>query len=153
MNKIHRVVGNRVKLWCYLPNIAINIMLSTKDSNKCDLPKTVICCYLPKIAIKLLLSSTDSDKCDLLSQNEHKVATAAIWNYYRFKFFLIQALKWYKICAYSALFCPAKISILCWFSFVFYCFVTCLTGCIFANRWLYAHFVVVSHKCDATYQT
>ena len=32
-------------------------------------------------------------KCDPLSQNEHKVATAAIQNYYRFKFFMLQALK------------------------------------------------------------
>ena len=31
--------------------------------------------------------------CDLLSQNEHKVATAAIQNYYRFKFLKMQALK------------------------------------------------------------
>ena len=68
--------------------------------------------------------------CDPLSQNEHKVATAAIQNYYRFKFFIMQALKWYMICGYSSLFFPAKINILCWFFFVFYCFVTCWTGYI-----------------------
>ena len=39
-------------------------------------------------------------------------------------------MNWYIICGYSSLFCPAKINILCWFSFVFYCFVTCLTGYI-----------------------
>ena len=69
-------------------------------------------------------------KCDPLSQNEHKVARAAIQNYYRFKFFIMQALKWYMICAYCSLFCSAKIIILCWFSFVFYYFVTCLTDYI-----------------------
>ena len=68
--------------------------------------------------------------CVPLSQNEHKVATAAIENLYRFKFLIMQALKWYMICGYSSLFCPAKINILCWFSFVFYCFVTCFTGYI-----------------------
>ena len=31
-------------------------------------------------------------KCDLQSQNEYKVATSAIQNYYRFKFFIMQAL-------------------------------------------------------------
>ena len=31
--------------------------------------------------------------CDLLSQNEHKAATAAIQIYYRFKFFIMQALE------------------------------------------------------------
>ena len=31
--------------------------------------------------------------CDPLSQNEHKVATAAIQNYYRLKFLITQALK------------------------------------------------------------
>ena len=39
-------------------------------------------------------------KCDPLSQNEHKVATVAVWNYYRFKFFIIQALKWYMSCGW-----------------------------------------------------
>ena len=68
--------------------------------------------------------------CDLLSQNEHKVATPAIWYYYRFKLFIMQVLKWYMICGYSSLFCPAKIDILWWFSFVFYCSVSCLTGYI-----------------------
>ena len=68
--------------------------------------------------------------CDPLSQNEHKVATAAIQNYYRFIFFIIQAWKWHMICGYSSLFCLAKINILCWFSFVFYCSVTGLTGYI-----------------------
>ena len=34
--------------------------------------------------------------CDLLSQNERKVETAAIQSYYRFKFFIMQALKWKK---------------------------------------------------------
>ena len=68
--------------------------------------------------------------CDPLSQNEHKVATAAFPNYYRFKFFIIQSLKWHIICGYSSLFCPAKINILCWFSFDFYCSVTCITGYI-----------------------
>ena len=68
--------------------------------------------------------------CDQLSQNKHKVATAAIWNYYRFIFFIMQALKWYMICEYCSLFCPAKINILCWFSFVFYCSVTHSTGYI-----------------------
>ena len=51
-------------------------------------------------------------------------------NYHRFKFLIMQALNWYMICGYSSLFCPAKINILCWFSFVFYCFVACLTGYI-----------------------
>ena len=32
------------------------------------------------------------DKCDPLLQNEHKVATAAIQNYYRIKFYITQAL-------------------------------------------------------------
>ena len=36
---------------------------------------------------------TVSSKCDPLSQNEYKVATAAFQNYYRFKFFIMQALK------------------------------------------------------------
>ena len=54
----------------------------------------------------------------VISQNEHKVAIAAFQNYYRFKFFLMQALKWYMMCWYSSLFCPAKINILCWFSFL-----------------------------------
>ena len=31
---------------------------------------------------------------------------------------------------YCSLFCPAKVNILCGFSFVFYCSVTCLTGYI-----------------------
>ena len=70
------------------------------------------------------------DICDPLSQNEHKVATAAIQNYYRFKVFKMQALKWYMICGYGSLFCQGKIYILCWFSFVFYCSVTCLTGSV-----------------------
>ena len=48
--------------------------------------------------------------------------------YYRFKFFVMQVLKWYMICGYSPFFCPAKIDVLCWFSFVLYCSVTCLTG-------------------------
>ena len=51
--------------------------------------------------------------CDPLSQNEHKVATAAIQSYYRFKFSIMQALKWYMICGYSFLFCLAKTNILC----------------------------------------
>ena len=68
--------------------------------------------------------------CDPLSQTEHKVATAAIQNYCRFKFFIMQALKWYMVCGYSSLFYPVQIIILCWFTFVFYCFVTCLTGYI-----------------------
>ena len=34
------------------------------------------------------------------------------------------------ICGYSSLFCPAKINILCWLFFVFYCSVTWLTGYI-----------------------
>ena len=80
--------------------------------------------------------------CDPLSQNEHKVANFALWNYCRFKFFTMQALKWYMICECSFLFCPAKINILCWFSFVFCCFVTFLTG---FNWRLYAHFVVAGH--------
>ena len=33
-------------------------------------------------------------------------------------------------CGYSSLFCPTKINILCWFSFVFYFSVICLTGYI-----------------------
>ena len=40
----------------------------------------------------------------------------------------MQALKWYITCRYTSLFCPVKVNILCWFPFVFYCFVTCLTG-------------------------
>ena len=31
---------------------------------------------------------------DLLSQNEYKFATFTFWNYYRFKIFIMQALKW-----------------------------------------------------------
>ena len=34
------------------------------------------------------------------------------------------------ICGYSSLFCPSKFNMLWWFSFVFYCFVACLTGYI-----------------------
>ena len=48
--------------------------------------------------------------------------------------FIMQALKWCMICGYSSLFCPAKINSLCWFSFIFYCFVTCLTGYIFVCK-------------------
>ena len=51
--------------------------------------------------------------CDPLSQNEHEVAKAAIQNYYWFKFFTIQALKWCMICGYSSLFCSSKKSLLC----------------------------------------
>ena len=80
---------------------------------------------LAKVNTQLLIH-----KCDLLSQNEHKVATAAFQNYYRFKFFIMHALKWYMICGYSSLFCSAKINILCWFSFVFFCSVTHKTGYI-----------------------
>ena len=85
--------------------------------------------------------------CDPLSQNEHKVATAAFQTYYRFKFFIMQALKWCMICGYSSLICPAKFNMLCWFSFVFYCFVACLTAISLYTNWrLNAHFVVAGHN-------
>ena len=86
----------------------------------------------------------NSHKCDPLSRNEHKVATTAIQNSNRFQFFIMQASRWYMICEYC-LFCSAKIDILCWVSFVFYCSVTCLTGYISVYK-LYAHLVVAGHK-------
>ena len=51
------------------------------------------------------------------------------------------------ICGYTFLFCPANIITLCWFFFVFYCFVTCVTGytCICKLATIYAHFVVAGH--------
>ena len=55
-------------------------------------------------------------------------------------------LKWYMTCGYCSLFCPVKINILCLFSFVFYCSVTCLKGYISVYKLAtLAHFVVAGH--------
>ena len=88
--------------------------------------------------------------CDPLSQNEHKIASGAIQDYYRLKFSIMQALKWYMIRWCSSLFCPAKINILWWFSFVFYCSVAWLTGYFSVYKLvtlvIFSDFVIAGHK-------
>ena len=59
--------------------------------------------------------------CDLLSQKEHKVAATQFKTDSNSLFFIMQEL--YMICEWTSLFCLAKINILSWFSFVFYCFL------------------------------
>ena len=49
------------------------------------------------ICVSSLYEEIEHLKCDQLSQNEHKVAISAIWNYYRFIFFIMQALMIYDM--------------------------------------------------------
>lgn len=77
----------------------------------------------------------------------HGVVPVALWNYHRVKIFKIQALKWYMTCDFESLTQQTKAIIVSLFSFVYYCSVACLTGCIAVYT------LMTSHSfCDSSLQ-